>query len=251
MSQHNTPVISPADLASIIGKAQSKGFAATGHVRQSGDGAFMPSDFASRAQAASQHIEEAVEVEPRESADVHPFPEPTVVPKRDFDAELRAAREEGRLAGLAEGLARGQAEAQAHAAAARAQGIDGARDIFLQAAEALSGPDKLISAPLAFEIERAVLRLASARSGIQITSHPAPFAARIAKMADRVAQGMREVKIALHPEDHAAVAQHLAGHPLIDGGTVLADPRLSRGDVIISGPSIRMADLLLQDEGPE
>ncbi len=252
MSQQNAPVISPTDLAAIIGKSQGKGFTPGGHTRPQANAAFTPANFA----ASARVIELAPtfdDTEPHHHRVAEGFApahdlSPTPHQPRNVDAEIAAARVEGKQAGLAEGLAqglaKGRADALAEAAQAQDHALTAARDTFLRAAAALSSPEGVLPEAFAQDLDRAVRRLAAERAGMAIDAHPAAFLSRITLLADRVAQGIRSITIALHPQDHTTLMAHLSGTAAMDGAALVPDARLSRGDVVVTGPAIRVADLL-------
>lgn len=253
MSQQNAPVITPAELAAIIGKANGKGFTPGGPTKpgiaEDGKG-FLPSNFEAIAKSATiPAAEPNVEAPPLPPPSPAPMPsrktfsEPVKEPERDFDAELAAARRDGHLAGHAEGLAQGKAEAHDEFATLQASELKAAKDIFLRAAKALSSPSPEFSEDLFAKVELAVRRLASDRAGSIIDTHPEAFLARIETLAERVSQGVRQISVTLHPQDLEIISQHL-GEGETDWTGLKADPRLSRGDVVVSGAGISLHDLL-------
>lgn len=173
-----------------------------------------------------------------------PCPEPPPAPEPPPlsaapDPALVQAHEAGRL--------HGRAEAEAELAAER--------DHLAQTARALAGALAALAQPrpedvagLAGLIDRAVARLASARAGQAIDAAPAPFARRIARLAETLAQHQEALTLHLHPQDLAAIQPLLAGTCPADLVTLatarlVADPALSRGDSDLRAPGLRLADL--------
>lgn len=133
----------------------------------------------------------------------------------------------------------GLAEAQA--------GLDAAREIFLAAARRLDAPSAADTAALAASMEAAVRALAAKRAGQVIDQNPKPFIERIDALAERVSQGLRSLELRLHPDDLAAITPFLGDSELLASSRLVAEPRLSRGDVDIRADGIRLADLLQSD----
>jgi flagellar assembly protein FliH len=145
----------------------------------------------------------------------------------------------GHAAGVAEGRAMALAEQQA--------GLDEAREIFLAAARRLDAPSAADTAALAASMEAAVRALAAKRAGQVIDHSPKPFMDRIEALAERVSQGLRNLELRLHPDDLAAITPFLPDSDLLTASRLVAEPRLSRGDVDIRADGIRLADLLQSD----
>ena len=103
------------------------------------------------------------------------------------------------------------------------------------------GPDGTIYIAYIRDISH---RLAAERAGQMIDALPTAFAARVEAMADRVAQGVRAVSVRLNPDDLAVITPHLAGLEVTGTAELIADARLSRGDVEVRAEGIRLADLL-------
>lgn len=264
MSDQLAPVITPAELAAIIRKAQSKGFAPTGHGRPgiAADGDdFRPADFETMARSAAPALLKTDSTIPNaETADTGaaPVAQPKAVPTRkafaepepetirDFDAELAAARDAAYQQGVSEGLAQGRAEAAADALTSEQSAMASARAAFLAATEALSKPSHAVQSSLAEVLSTSIRDLAAERAGMAIDAHPLPFLHRIERLADRVSQGIRQVAIALHPDDLAAIQTHL-GEGETGWNGLKADPKLARGDVVVTGPGVRLADLIAAD----
>lgn len=240
MAQRN-PALDPAALAARLRGAQDRSF--TGRASLSvGEAAFkaLRLDQVERITLSPDGAIEAEVVE----LDLTPVaPEPVAPPPPDPAlrlAEVRAAaldegRAQGHADGLAEGLAQGRAEAEAELADARAA--------FLAAATRLGTAAPDLSDKIAALMAGAVRDLAAQRAGQAIDTLPAPFIARIAKLADRVAQGMRTVTLRLNPDDLTAISPHLAATDL-DGATLSPDPTLRRGDIEVRADGIRLADLM-------
>src|SRR3990167_8643840 len=174
---------------------------------------------------------------------VRPMPEPAAdVARRDPVAEvvaapvapavdpaplIAAARAEGEAAGSARGM--------------------GAREFSLAAARRLDAPSAADTAALAASMEAAVRALAAKRAGQVIDHSPKPFMDRIEALAERVSQGLRSLELRLHPDDLAAITPFLPDSDLLTASRLVAEPRLSRGDVDIRADGIRLADLLQSD----
>jgi flagellar assembly protein FliH len=156
---------------------------------------------------------------------------------------LAEARSEGYAAGRADGLEEGRAEGRAAALAEAEAGLVPARDAFVAALAGLTGGTDA-ARDMAEVIGQAVRRLAAERAGQMIDALPEAFATRVEAMADRVAQGVRAVSVRLHPADLAAITPHLAGCEVAGAATLVADDRLSRGDVEVRADGITLADLL-------
>lgn len=217
-------------MMALVRAKAGKGFSGTARPV---DGSFraVPIDRVARLEAAAVEAAEA-EIVAEDVAEVAP-PAPTV------EALLAEAHEAGfaagKVAGLDEGRKLGALDTEA--------GVIAARDAFVTLASKLAvtgldGADALSAA-----LSGAVRSMASVRAGQAIDDLPAPFLARIEALADRVAQGVRAVTVALHPDDLAAVAPYLAGSDLA-GAAVAADPRLSRGDVVVRAEGISLMDLI-------
>lgn len=253
-------VINPADLAAIIAKSHSAGFAAYVPQRPSAGIVagkdFLPADYEKLATLPPAPARDETAANPAPTPKPAPLtlvetPRPEPKPARDFEAELAAAFEKGRASGLAEGRAQGQAEAEAQQQQGTMAELAQARDTFLTAAAALSGPQDQLAASLSPGIEAAILRLAAERAGIAIAENPAAFARRVEKLADRVAQGVRQVRVSLNPDDLARITAHLEGHTM-DLMEFQPKPGLRHGDVIVTAQGISLSDLLAtEDEAPE
>lgn len=178
---------------------------------------------------------EVLTAEPVEAA-----PAPVV---EDPARRLAEARSEGYAAGRADGLEEGRAEGRAAALAEAEAGLVPARDAFVAALAGLTGGADA-AGDIAEVIGQAVRKLAAERAGQMIDALPGAFAARVEAMADRVAQGVRAVSVRLHPADLAAITPHLAGCEVAGAAALVADDRLSRGDVEVRAEGIRLADLL-------
>lgn len=178
-----------------------------------------------------------------------------VAPAVDPAPLIAAARAEGEAQGRAEGIAAGQvmghaagvAEGRAIALAEQQAGLDEAREIFLAAARRLDAPSAADTAALAASMEAAVRALAAKRAGQVIDHSPKPFMDRIEALAERVSQGLRNLELRLHPDDLAAITPFLPDSDLLTASRLVAEPRLSRGDVDIRADGIRLADLLQSD----
>lgn len=167
---------------------------------------------------------------------------------------------EARAVALAEGRALGLADAEAAMQAERDDLRAQARALAAALAQLAEPPLAEVDA-LSQSLGAAVARLASERAGQAIDLMPAPFARRIARLAERVAQGMREVSVHLHPDDLAAIAPLLTGACASELATLavahlVPDDRLSRGDADLRAPGLRLADLSdgvqdLQIESPQ
>lgn len=156
---------------------------------------------------------------------------------------LAEARGEGYAAGRADGLEEGRIEGRAAALAEAEAGLVPARNAFVAALAGLTGgPD--LAEEIAGVMAAAVRRLAAERAGQMIDALPTAFAARVEAMADRVAQGVRAVSVRLNPDDLAVITPHLAGLEVAGTAELVADARLSRGDVEVRAEGIRLADLL-------
>ncbi len=258
--ENASPVISPADLVSILAKAQERGFAATDHGRRGvveDGGDFRPNDFAAIGRAAAAALPApgvsgplpAEEPAPRRVRDsAEPPSQPQIQAAKlpgPSAAEIEVMRQEAHAEGYRQGHAAGLAEAEAEALAGASQhaALQSAREIFLAAAEALATARPEQEAQLAAALSQAVGRLASERAGLAIESHPDAFAARLRLLAQRLAQGVRAVRLTLHPEDLALMQGRLEAE---DGLalTLAADPALNRGDAIVTAPGLRLADLI-------
>lgn len=195
--------------------------------------------------------EEAAEAAPRMAGEVLGgvvLPPETVeaapAPLVDDPARrLAEARSEGYAAGRADGIEEGRAEGRAEALAEAEAGLGPARDAFVAALAGLTGGADL-TASMAEVIGQAVRKLAAERAGQMIDALPEAFAARVEAMADRVAQGVRAVSVRLNPADLAAITPHLADFEVAGAAALVADDRLSRGDVEVRAEGIRLADLL-------
>ena len=255
MEQNAAPVINPADLAAIIAKAKGNGFAPNAATRRvvsaNAQSDFLPAHFGTTARSHTPHPPQGQNdtLRPFDSPPA-PRPEPIAPPPRDIEAEIAQARAEGYQDGLAKGIVQGKAEAEAHLRAVQQDDMLVARDLFVKAAAELSSPATLIAGDLTQALERAVLRLASARAGMAIDANPKPFSTRLARLADRVSQGMRPVTVSVHPDDLAALLPHLEGH-LAEGVTLAALPTLMRGDLVAKCPGIQVADLLGDAQGDD
>lgn len=252
-------VINPADLAAIIAKSHSAGFAAYVPQRPSAGivagNDFLPADYEKLATLPPDPAQDETAANPAPTPKAAPLtlvetPRTEPKPARDFEAELAAAFEKGRASGLAEGRAQGQAEAEALQQQGTMAELAQARDTFLTAAAALSGPQDQLAASLSPGIEAAILRLAAERAGIAIAENPAAFARRVEKLADRVAQGVRQVRVNLNPDDLTRIMAHLEGHTM-DLMEFQPKPGLRHGDVIVTAQGISLSDLLMpKDEVP-
>ena len=154
---------------------------------------------------------------------------------------------ETRAVALAEGRAQGLAEAESALQDTRESLSAQARALAAALAHLQQPPLAEVDA-LTQAIAQAVARLASERAGQMIDLLPAPFARRIAHLAERVAQGMRDVSIHLHPDDLVAIGPLLTGACPPDLSTLavarlVPDDSLSRGDADLRAPGVRLADL--------
>ncbi len=219
-----------AEVMALVRAKAGKGFSGTARPV---DGSFraVPIDRMARLEAAAVEAVEA-EVVVDDMAEVVP-PAPTV------EELLAEAREAGFAAGRADGLAEGRKLGALDTEA----GVIAARDAFVALASKLAVTGMDGADALSVALSGAVRSMASVRAGQVIDDLPAPFLARIEALADRVAQGVRAVTVALHPDDLAAVAPYLAGSDLA-GAVVAADPRLSRGDVVVRAEGISLMDLI-------
>jgi flagellar assembly protein FliH len=154
---------------------------------------------------------------------------------------------ETRAVALAEGRALGLADAEAMLRTER-DGLRAQASALAAALAHLAEPPVAEVDALTQSIARAVSRLASERAGQAIDIMPAPFAHRIARLAERVAQGIRDVSVHLHPDDLAAIQPLLSEACAPDLSTLAAarlvpDASLSRGDADLRAPGLRLADL--------
>jgi len=177
-----------------------------------------------------------------------PAPGAVLSRQREPDADELAR---AHAAGLSEGKALGRQEAESEAAASR-RALAGTAQALAAALEQLASPPASAADALAKALEQAVAHLASERAGQAIDAAPAPFARRIARLAERVAQGTANLVVRLHPDDHAAIL------PLLKGATapdlaILAEARLvpdsglMRGDAALRAPGVFLSDLLIAD----
>lgn len=253
MPEQNSRVVSPTELAALIAKSQSRGFSPleagrSGIARDSNN--FKPANFESIAKNATILRPEVVREAPDAPAAAAPAPvlhaaftEHAPEPERDFDAELAAAREAGRAEGEAQGYAKGLAEAAVMAKDDQTNELEKARDLFLAAAAALGDPATDLIRGLSAALQKAIPRLAAERAGMAIDANPEAFLARVELLAERVAQGVRDITVTLHPDDLLVLQKHLSDND--HGFSVLgADTRLERGDVIIKGQGLMLADVL-------
>ncbi len=165
-----------------------------------------------------------------------PSPEPP--PPALTQTDLDRAMEEGRRLG--------RAEAEA-ALAAETSRLEPQALALAQAIAALSRPRPEDVAALSAQIDAAVAGMASARAGQAIDAAPAPFARRIAELADQVVQTQAALALHLNPDDLAAIRPLLEGAcpaPLaaLAQARLVPDPSLARGDVDLRGTGVRIAD---------
>lgn len=230
-------VIDPSKLVARLRANQNRGFNSRPPLTV-GEAAFKALRL-DQVERVSLKPVEVVEAEVVEAPpDVLP-PEPPTPPTPDPALLLAEAQARGHAQGLAEGHAKGMAEGRAQALAE----MEETRAAFLAVTKALSHAAPDLSDQIAALMAGAVRDLAAQRAGQAIDTLPAPFIARIARLADRVAQGMRSVTLRLNPDDLTAIAPHLAGTDL-DGAMLTPDPALKRGDVEVRADGIRLADLL-------
>lgn len=256
MPEQNSRVVSPTELAALIAKSQSRGFSPleagrSGIARDSNN--FKPANFESIAKNATILRPERTQEAPEGLPDapiaapapvLHAaFVEHAAEPARDFDAELATAKEAARAEGEAQGYAKGLAEAAVMAKDDQTKELETARDLFLAAASALGSPATDLIRGLSAALQKAIPRLAAERAGMAIDANPAAFLARVELLAERVSQGVRDITVTLHPDDLLALQKHLSDND--HGFSVLgADARLERGDVIIKGQGLMLADVL-------
>lgn len=160
-----------------------------------------------------------------------------------FEQGYAAGAEEGRLSGWTAGHDTGRREAEAE--------LQGARDAFLNAVNALSRDDVIDLGTLVSSLTDAIRQLAAQRAGQAIDHMPGPFLDRIETLAHQARQGLEAVSIRLNPEDHAAITPHLPGAPLVAKSRITPDPQLGRGDVALRVGGIRLNDVLARDRTPE
>jgi flagellar biosynthesis/type III secretory pathway protein FliH len=149
-----------------------------------------------------------------------------------LQAEIDAAREEGRRDGLQE--ARETAEAE----------LSEAREAFLKAAKALEDQMDSASGDLKGQLKEAIRTLAAQRAGQAIDAMPLPFTVRIMKLAERVSQAAGRAILQLHPDDIKAIKKHIEGSALPESLGLRPDEELSRGDVILHLGELSIADVL-------
>ena len=256
-------VITPAEIAALVARGQGRGFAPGlpgGHSGTMGGIAAEPTAFRAADFATAARVSPAPQTEDStpgtlaaETATPAPQPRPALsfaeaappAPPRDIEAELAAARAEGRSEGHAAGLVEGRALALAEHQDTAESDLAQARALFMAAVTALAAPDPASVRDLEATLAAAVARLAADRAGMAIADHPEAFLARIALLADRVAQGSRAITLTLHPADLAAINAHLPG-PLPQPAAFATDAALSRGDILIRAGGVTLADLLAE-----
>jgi flagellar assembly protein FliH len=221
-----------------------------------GHGRFHPREPSARALAeqARRSAPPDPEPEPPLETPLPPAPQEPLMPRPS--APSPASLAEARAAAFSEGYALGRAEAAAEWGAERAAVTEQARVLAL-AITRLSDPPAAEVDALALTLGKVVQRLASERAGHAIDAAPAAFARRISRMAERIAQGMREVAIHLHPDDLEALRPLLENTAAPDlsalaTSRLVADHGLSRGDVDLRAPGVRVAELMsASDPDPE
>jgi len=184
----------------------------------------------------------ATHATPQQNPAPQPVPQPTMQADRmaDLRAEIRAElRAELRSEMVAElEVERAAIAATAHSLAA--------------ALEQISNPPAAEMSALAQQLGQAVARLASDRAGQAIDTDAAPFARRIAQLAQRVSDKMNAATLWLHPEDRAAIASVLQKACPPDlaelaQARLQADHDLMRGDVRLRLSDARASVLRLDD----
>ena len=243
------PAISPADLAQIMAKKLAEGFTPTPSHRArvvENDIGFVPADFRAASQASTSDgaIDLSEHSPPQSpSTETAPPPEPVVAmpimePRRDFEAELRAAYDRGFEEGSKKGAEIGRAEAISNAELEVMQ----AKELFLSAAKALAEPQDAAVRDLSEAMLHAINRLTSERVGVAIGDHPEAFLQRVQRLADRVSQGVRQVTVHLNSEDLELVQLHL--HALdVEFIKLVDSKKLGRGEIEIRGDGIKFQEL--------
>lgn len=172
-----------------------------------------------------------------------PEPQPSIS-EEELEALREAAYEEGRAAGIEEGFARGQTNGYEEGKADALATIEEARLVFDAAVRALTAPAETSLGQLNDVVKLAICRLASQRAGRAIDELPAPFVARVDKLAQRLHLGARNVTIRLHPDDLSAIKPHLGTSEILANGNLISDETLHRGDVSVKAGAARINDVM-------
>lgn len=219
---------------------QAEQFIRSAHLPQiAAAGRFLPKPLAALAQppAVAAMPDPPAPPEPRPSATAQmpppaPAPAPAPAPIANLDQpSLRAQIRAEILAELAQDRA---------ALASTAQSLARALQLVVQ-------PPAAQVAAMQGQLQQAVGRLASHLAGRAIDMDAAPFAGRIAQLAQQVTTQMGEITVRMHPDDCAAVATLLAQScppDLADlaQARIYADPELMRGDMRLRNATLRLDD---------
>lgn len=180
------------------------------------------------------------------SAALAPRQPPTARPTpRPADPEELAR---AHAAGILEGKALAERELVAQKSNELAQ-LSHLRDALVTALRQLAHPPADAADALNAALDDAVARLASERAGQAIDAAPAPFARRLARLAQRLSREGAGLIVRLNPADHAALLPLIAQDcppelAQLAEARIVPDSGLRRGDAALRVPGIHLSDLL-------
>ena len=158
--------------------------------------------------------------------------------KNSFET-VNEAYERGKTEGISEGKLRAIAEAKEKANADAKAELSDIVDTFSSVLDSLASPKAMQVEALSSSIETTILKLASARAGIQIDALPEAFYNRINALATGVAQELAEGKLHLNEDDYATMKPYLEKLAF----EVVVNSNLMRGDVRLQFDGVEVHDV--------
>ncbi len=158
--------------------------------------------------------------------------------KNNFET-ASAAFERGKAEGINEGRHTAIAETKEEAIADAKSELADIVNSFRNALDSLARPKAMQVGALSKSINKAILKLASERAGIQIDEMPEAFSHRINALVAGIGQELAEGKVQLNEDDYATMKPYLANL----GFEIVVNSNLLRGDVTLQFDGVELHDI--------
>ena len=157
--------------------------------------------------------------------------------KNSFET-ANAAFERGKAEGISEGRLAAIAETKEMAETDAKAELADIVDRFHKALDSLMRPKAMQAEALSGSINKAILKLASDRAGMQIDEIPEAFSDKVNALVASIGQELSEGKIHLNEDDYDTMKPFLMDL----GFEIVVEPSLMRGDVTIQFDGIELHD---------
>ena len=158
--------------------------------------------------------------------------------KNSFET-VNEAFERGKIEGISEGRFAAIAETEERAMADAKSELADTVETFNNVLDSLARPKAIQVEALSSSIKTTVLKLASARAGIQIDELPEAFSDRINALVNGITQELAEGKVHLNEDDYVIMKPYLTNL----GHEVVVNSSLMRGDVTLQFEGVEVHDV--------